>query len=366
MTRLTMFCLLSLLCIGAMGLVLPVDLLAGKPVVIEKPKPTHIEKDSMYIQLQRVGGVEEDIDDQNFFGRPMDIMPDDRGGFFVFDAILDKVFSFDKDLKLRKVFIDNGIGPFEIRKKEGSFNRIYFSRDGNLYVISPLSKKIISFTRDANPIKEFRLYTYPIAEFLPVVDKWGNLITISPTTYGIDILDKNQKLKYRLLNNGEVNTYLIKAPPYDPRAPLGEPTAMTDLQYDVLLDGRLLVYLSRSSTIYIFREGKLLKQANLWPERLFPKFLNRIEKSKKNPANIYTFVTMFGNFFVDKDNESFFYLSAGSLKGKQRVVYCFDLNFQLVHIYCFYPTDCERIVAKQNKVFYGVTDIGVALLKIKK
>ena len=360
-----MFCLLSLLCIGAMGLVLPVDLLAGKPVVIEKPKPTHIEKDSMYIQLQRVGSVEEDIDDQNFFGRPTSVMPDDRGGFFVFDAILDKVFSFDKNLKLRKAFIDHGIGPFEIRKKEGPYDRIYFSRDGNLYVISAQNQKIISFTSDAKPIREFRLYTYPIAAFLPVVDKSGNLFTISPTTYGIDVLDKNLKLKYRLLKNGEVNTYLMKAPTYDPYFPLGYPTGTSDLQYDVLLDGRLIVYSSRSSTIYIFKEGKLLKQANLWPERLFPEFLNRIEKSKTAPANMYRNVTLFANFFVDKDNESFFYLSAGSYKSK-RVLYCFDLNFQLVQIYFFYPTDCKRIVAKQNKVFYGVTEIGVALLKIKK
>ncbi len=366
MTRLTLFCLLSLLCIGAMGLVLPVDLLAGKPVVIENPKPTHIEKDSMYIQLQRVGGVEEDIDDQNFFGRPMDIMPDDRGGFFVFDSILDKIFSFDKDLKLRKVFIDHGIGPFEIRKKEGPFDRIYFSRDGNLYVISSQNHKIISFTSDAKPIREFRLYNYPIIAFLPVVDKSGNLFTISPTTYGIDVLDKNLKLRYSLLNKGEVNTWLIKSPRYDPHFPLGNPTCSGDLMYDVLLDGRLIVYFSRSSTIYIFKEGKLLKQANLWPERLFPEFLYQVEKAKKDPANIYTYVNMFWNFFVDKDNESFFYLFAASHKTKQRWVYCFDLNCQLVNIYYFYPTDCLRIVAKRNQTFYGVTEVGVALLKIKK
>ncbi len=362
MTRLTMFCLLSLLCIGTMGLVLQ----AGKPVVIEKPKPTHIEKDSMYIQLERVGGVEEDIDDQNFFGRPMDIMPDDRGGFFVFDAILDKVFSFDKDLKLRKVFIDNGIGPFEIRKKECSFNRIYFSCDGCLYVISPQNQKVISFTRDANPIREFRLYTYPVPEFLPVVDKFGNLITISPITYGIDVLDKNLKLKYSLLNNDEVNTWLMRSPPYDPQYSLGYPTSNIDLQYDVLFDGRLIVYLSRSSNIYIFKGGKLLKRANLWPERLFPDLLKNIEDRKKAPANMFRSATLFGNFFVDKDNESFFYLSAASHKSKQRWVYCFDLNFNLVHIYCFYPTDCKRIVAKRNQIFYGVTEMGVALLKIKK
>ncbi len=355
-----------LACIAAFWLIVPIGLNAGKPVLIKKPNPTHVEKDSMYIPLEKVAGIDEEIDDENFFARPMDLVTDDRGGFFVFDDILEKALSFGKDLKLRKVFLTLGNGPFEIMKKEPGVQRLYFSHDGNLYVISPFNNKIMSFTREATPIKEFRLPQYHIPQFIPVVDKAGNIYTYSPSNDGIDVLDKNLKIKYSLLKKGELDKYLIKAPPYDPHSPQKYSLDLGALVYDVLSDGRLLAYVARSSTLYIFKEEKLLKQFNIWPERAFPPFFQRIERRREKVKNKYTPVRMFISFFVDKDNESFFYLTTASIADNKKLVYRFTLDGRLDNIYYCPLKSVKRILAKRNQLFYGIGESDISIFKIKK
>ncbi len=355
-----------LACIAAFWLIVPIGLNAGKPVLIKKPNPTHVEKDSMYIPLEKVAGIDEEIDDENFFARPMDLVTDDRGGFFVFDHILEKIFSFGKDLKLRKVFLNLGNGPFEIMKKEPVIQRLYFSHDGHLYVISSFNKKIMSFTREATPIKEIRLPQYHVPQFTPVVDKAGNIYTYSPRNDGIDVLDKNLKIKYTLLNNGEMDKYLIKAPPDNPYPPKGYALNFVTLMYDVLPDGRLLVYVARSSILYIFKEGKLQKQYKIWPERTIPNLLLRIEKFKKRFKNEYIEVNLFNSFFVDKDNESFFYLTTSAKTDEQKLIYRFTLDGRLDNIYYFPFKSIRRILAKRNQLFYGVGESDISIFKIKK
>ncbi len=352
--------------IGAVWFVLPVGLIAGKPVVIKNPVPTHIEKDSMYIPLEKVGRIDEEIDEENFFARPQDIVTDDQGGFFVFDDLLTKVFSFGKDLKLRKVFLKHGQGPYEAMKKGNSYHSLYFSQNGYLYFIAPLNKKIIAFDRQAIPIKEIRLITYGGLSFIPVVDKFQNVYTISPITHGIDVLDKDLKLKYRLLDKGEVDQYLINAPWYDTRHPDAFPPSSLEIIFDVLSDGRLLVYLARASILYIFKEGKLLKQLKIWPERALIKCSDRIKKYQKRFKNNNTTVTMFGDFFVDKDNESFFYLFTARQGTKHAPVYKFDLQGVLRAIYYCQPNNVQRILAKRNQLFYGVEESSVSIFKSKQ
>jgi len=279
-------------------------------VLIENPKPTHIEKSGLYVPLKEVKVLHEEIDEENFLAKPWGIYPDDKKGFFVFDLILKKVFKFDKDFKLIKVFLKFGQGPSEIQKNREGLTKCYFAANNKFYVQAIHNKKIVEFDREGNHIKDYPLRNLRVSrQFVPVVDEEGNFYAPSTENEGIDVFDEKLKFKYTLLQKKDLNRRLFHLPKFDdPRvAVMTEKFANMEAIYDVLSDGRLVVFIPGSATIYIFRDGKQLKQFHVWPKEALKTLKSHVDKMKKEGEGFSA--NLFSHFYVDKDDDHFFYLS---------------------------------------------------------
>lgn len=338
-------------------------------VLIENIKTTHIETEAMYTPLEMVKEIEEEIDDDHFFAKPMAIAAAADGSFFVYDMLLTKILKFDKDYKLEKVFLNQGQGPSEIQKKTGGINKIYVTRNGLLTVAAPYNKKIVVFDGKGDFVKDIRMPYSGLVFFSPVMDEKGNIYTISEQNPGIDVLNKNGKLQYSLLSNEDYRHYLIHKPEFDKRI-LERGTGMESSQintiYDVLSDNRLLIYIKNASTVYLYKGKELKSKFHIWPEKAMEGYqasLKRlVEKFKAKNFEKY----MFDRFFVDKDNENYFYLNGlfAERKGKKvGLIYKFDLKGKLIDLY--YADRQVHFLAKRNNLFYGLFRGSVFIYKLK-
>jgi hypothetical protein len=332
-------------------------------VLIKDPKPTHVEKN--YTQLVKVKEIGEEIDDENFFAKPMDITTDDEGNFYVYDMLLMKILKFDKNYNLVKTFLEQGQGPGEILKKEGGKRKMYFSKDGHLYVRAPHNKKIIAFDKNGNHVKDIRIPLMDTIQFPPVVDPEGNYYTLSRMTNGIDVYDKNFKMKVTLLGKKQYDRFIVHKAKDDKKNRDFEPFPNTyNTGYDFVEGNRFIVYLANSSTVYLFKENKLVDHFDIWPEKALEGLRKHIERLKKRLKGENFGAYLSSSFFVDKDDEAFFYLDCRSHGEKKGILYKFDLSGKLITVY--YTDSDVTFMAKRDNLFYGLFKGQVFIYKINR
>jgi hypothetical protein len=336
-----------------------------KANVIKDPKPTHFEKPGHYIPLLKVKEIGPDIDDENFFARPFAIAADNEGGFFVQDTRLMQLFKFDKNYNLKKVFLKHGRGPGEISKRSAGLFLLRFSLDGHLYLTAPLNQKIIAFDKNGNFVRDIRLHNINRPSFPPVIDKEGNCYTISRKNPGIDVLDKKLGFKYTLLGKSDYNRHLLHCAKAD--HPQMQETIIygnSETRYDILSDGRLVVYLPNSSTVHIFKENKPVKHYDVWPQDALKNLKITFERRKKELGDENFSIYISSQFIIDKDNEKYFYISSYSYEDKKVLFYKFDLDGNLISIY--FTKIPLFLLEKRNDLFYGVVKGKVCILKSSK
>jgi hypothetical protein len=333
-------------------------------VLIKDIKPTHVEKDEQYVRLELVKEIEEEINEEYFFAKPMAITVDDEQNFYVYDMILMKAFQFDKDYDLIRVFLDKGQGPAEILLKRSGIRKLYFSSDGHLYINAPGNKKIIAFSKDIKHVRDIKFPLLNRAIFQPVVDKNGNIYMVSETQSGVDVLDSNLKLKYTLLDKKEYGRYILYRPDFHPKDDALWESTSDNTIYDVLSDNRVIVFLANSSMVYLFRGNRLLKKFHIWPEMALKRYRKTIDKLTKRLKDRKFLAYMFNDFFVDKDDEATFYLRGGKHGDKKGILYQFDLEGKLKHVY--YTTSSVKFLAKRNNLFYGLWRGSVYIYRVAR
>jgi len=341
------------------------NLLTNETEYIKNPSPTHVEK--KFVKLVKIKEISSNINDEHFMVRPISLTVDNKGNIFVFDLRIKKIFKFDKNYKFVKVFGRKGQGPGEFGL---NVCLIYFSKDGYLYVGDNINKKIIKFDTDGNHIKDFKL---PISAnlyggFLPVINNDGDCFVLNGINSSIDaynIYNKDIKNTYRLLNKNECNrSVVLKLRKQDYM--FWSMLTMSDLSYDMILDNRLIIYLARSSAIYIYKKKTLIKKFYIWPKNALELYKERIEHRKKNlKKNDLLILYMFYDFFVDKDNEKFFYLSCKGKGNKKEMLYKFDIEGNLIKIF-YSPVRVFWLKCKRNNLFYGIFKDNIYIFKEDK
>jgi hypothetical protein len=356
---------LVLAALTAIFLFLPTSLFPDKANVITDPKPTHFEKQEHYIELIKFKEIGPDFDDDHFFARPLALTADNEGGFFVLDTKLMKLFKFDKRFNLVKVFLEHGAGPGEISKKPAGLFLLRFAHDGHLYLTAPLNHKIIVFDKNGNFVRDIRLHNIIMPNFPPVIDKQGNFYTISRKNPGLDVLDKNLAFKYTLLSKGDFNRHLFHcAKGSHPRV---SEYIMHDngaTRYDILSDGRLIVYLPNSSTVHIFKGNQPVKHFDVWPQDALKNMKIELERRKKKHKDENFSIYLSTQFIIDKDNEKYFYIRSYSYEDKKILLYKFDLDGNLISI--FFTKSPFLLLEKRNNLFYGWSRETVSVLKVPK
>ena len=345
-------------------------LFEGEVQCIENPPPTHIEKPEHYAALEKVGEIAADIDDEHFMVMPWQFTGNKQGDIYIFDIRLQQIFKFDKNMKFVAVFGNTGQGPGEFSSRRGGgLKEMYFGYDDSLYVSDMGNNKIINFTANGKHARDIRLPVPAIATggFFPVIMPNGNFFIRTGLNCSIDaynINDWQMKKQYSLLSLKDFQRSVILK--VRKQEYLGwmfsEPLAV---QYDLIPENRLMVYLATTSTVFIFRGDRLEKTFNIWPKKVLDIYRKEIEKrGQKLKKNDSFSIFMFLNFFLDKDNENCFYLE-GRTDGsdKKRFLYQFDLNGNLVKV--LYLPVIARFAFKKNNLFYTVADDMIYIFKEK-
>jgi hypothetical protein len=337
------FCFISFL--------LSVNFFAGDIKVIKNPKPTHIEK--KYVSLKLVKEIRDEIDDEHFFVKPTYLVPDKDGFLYVFDAGLTRIFKLDKYLQFVKMFGRKGKGPGEMLGFFSNSPNMSLSPEGKLYVSSPGNRKIIVYSKDGKLEKDIRTPDdFRKLHYRPVLDIKGNIYVHSDKGGAVDILDSSARYLKTLLNPDAYKTFVLFPPP---KESIQDHTKNGPFNtfYDTLPDNGFIIYITQSSTVYLFKNQKLTRKFNVWPAKLLKKYKETVEKVKKEYPDYdmnRSSIPFCVSFFIDKDNEDYFYIESSL---GYRSLYKFNLKGELISVLQSKKED-GNFVAKQNGLFYGV------------
>jgi len=330
------------------------DLNAKDYEMIRDPKPTQSTQN--IVELVKVKEISGDLDDTHFFALPNNLAVDGDGNIYVYDRKLVKIFKFDNRYRLEKVFGNQGKGPGEMTRGDSGTKMMYIAKDGNLYVHSWTNRKIIVFSKEGKLVKEIRLpEDHDINSFCPVVDANGNIYTRSANGGAVDRFDQKMNQRYTFLNYDIYKKFIVFEP--FPATVAGRLyPCITNTFYDILSGNRLLIYIENSSSVYLFQCDKLIRQFNAWPARAIRArkiaAVATLKREKDKPSERNWYPPFMLNFFVDKDDERFFYIDPRGFE-KKRGLFKYDLKGNLLAAYTYYDGHA-RIMAKRNDLFYAL------------
>lgn len=342
------------------------------------PLATHFEVGLQCSQLVKIKEISSNYDDDVLLARPTALTVDSEKNLYIYDNMLVKISKFDKNYRLISSFMRSGRGPGESAggmTAEGGTHKIYYAHDSNLYVSDPLNNKVIVYSpTDGKHLKDIKLDKYGRDPFNPVVDSRGHLYALNNTGGIIDELDLNNKMTliHTYLDGRLSNNCLIfkrkyaEVLPKDVLKRMSYRPELSDVGYDVYRDNQLIVFLFNPSTLFIFKDQKLMLERNIYIQSVMDNYrkvaVKFLDGQKRIPHERKKFMgfspmTMFITFFVDKDDDRFFYLTEFY---ENLNVYMFNQRGDLIKVLSYptcYPDKQVFLYAKRNNLFYGL--IGV-------
>lgn len=337
---------------------------------IENPVPTHDETRSAVGELVLVKQIGPDIDEKHILARPSALTVNEQSELFVYDGMQRKVFKFNRNFKLVREFGGTGQGPGEFHPWGLGFYKINFEDNGRLYAADVHNGKLIEFDRDGNYVKDIRLDPENLKSFFPVRDEHGNFYTLAGENGAVDMFAPDMMKLHTFLSGEHYNRFVVYKPkpvPFKSKK-VADVFTLPDLlntYYDALSGNRFIIYISHSSTVYLFKNKKLVRQFDILPRSTMENYRKSVEDKRKlmkkrmaqvkSKPKIQTlgYWPMFASFFIDRDSEKYFYLLDYDSLYRMRL-FKFDLSGKLVRV-LYAPQGIKgNIFAVRNNLFYGL------------
>lgn len=330
------------------------------------PEPTHTLNGVPCGKLKVVKEISPDFDEDLFFAIPfkMTVGPKDKNNgfiFYVYDFKLVKIFMFNEKFKYIGQFLTQGQGPSEILPGSPGNIGLATAPDGTLFVSDPVANKLIHFSATGKYLKDIKLSNQLRSDrdFPPIYDEQGYLYMYSSNKGIVDKIDGKMNVVHTYLDYKLNGRYVIFKPRNNyKRFPEFEYIAnQQNVSYDILTDGRLLIYLLRSSAMYIFEKDRLIRNFDILIDQVLTSYKKKAEaaaeEQKNLGAHIFRHEIMFGNFFVDKDAPYFYLMSHEA--NSTLTLYKFDLKGKLVKMV---DNIKAQIFAKRHGLFFGISGAG--------
>lgn len=160
----------------------------------------------------------------------------------------------------------------------------------------------------------------------------------------------------------------------------------SSVYYDLLPKNRFIIYLTYSSTMYLFENFERIKSMDIIPEGAMRTWLNEISEGKETEKKIkkemskknldsqqvvsFGYFPLFKEFFIDKDDQEHFYLRGYKNREENcEVLYKFDLDGRLIKVLYYSIGDIEdycNIHEKRNNLFYGLGGNNIYIFQEEK
>jgi len=333
----------------------------GKVIFIEEPKITHTEKNVPVSELVVKKIIESDYDDNVFFAKPVSLVSDEAGGIYIYDYVLKTILKFDKNFKFERRFVQEGRGPGEISSMGSGFHKLYYTPKptGKLFIRDNMNKKISIYSPKGKHIEDRRIGEIYRRPFQPVVDGEGNYYMTSVDGGIVDKYSPDMTKLHTYLDEKLNHKFVVYKPYFDHKRFTDYFTpSIENTFYDVVAGKRLIIYLSRPSTVFVFKEKSLERQFNILLESPIRVFRQRMEERREKLSKMGRRLTsrakMFSSFIIDKDDEQHFYLTG--INEEQRLR-CYKFNFEgkLIEISMTKILYKCVIFEKRNNYFYGLS-----------
>lgn len=353
----------------------------GKFQLLENPTPTFVETEKDGKTLDYCGTLPDPQEGGKiFFTRPVSFTADPEGNFYIYDAKQIKILKYNKDLQYIHSIGNRGEGPGDFKIDTYS-SRVILRFVGNyLYAYNTMGKKVMLFDRDLKYIQEFRLKERDIDNIF-AADECGNFY-FRHCTSGIWVYDQTMNLKGKMLSDMSLIQFPYELPHEgEIKNPFNYVFLLLDL--DVTADNTLIAHSKMTGQLFFMKDLKLIKTLCLYSQPLLDnhrKNLKELAKSvertrinlkkKGIPDSGFSSISMYVSFFLDRDDERFFFLQYFHRPRREVLLYRFNLqgNFN-----CYYSIplagdddDPGLFHIKKNRTFLTSTMSGKVLIYKEK
>lgn len=320
------------------------------PFRVIQPQPTCHE--TVYRELVQVRQSRDDIRTKHFLVKPWSLAADRFGNVFALDQDQYIVIKYSPELKCMTAFGRVGQGPGEFGRM-GPVGMLEMTLQGDeLLVGDRLNGKVLRFDLNGTFRGERKLrYSRP-AGIRALTDPAGNYYIAAREKSLIDVYDRNGNRSHSILGeNALFDTLFMK--PEGTSESLRR--AYRAIDYEMAGD-KLLIYVRRAATLYVWQAGRLQKTLRLWPQNGLALYRREITRFKKRTSTVGSLG--FGRMFLDGDDPRFVYIRFFSGSPENRcLVYRYDLSGRL-HEVLYIPLPVEDrtrgIECKRNGLFYAL------------
>lgn len=338
--------------------------------VIKDPKPNLKEKN--YTQLIKVGEIIDEIAKDEFLFLPSSVTMDNENNLFIYDLLQAKVLKFDSSLEFIKSFGGLGRGPGEFAGKGRGYEVfLNVTRDDRLLAHDMMARKISVFDTDGKFIKHILNTESRGPSFLkPFIDIDGHLVHQAFKDDRVDVFNDKGETLYSIMHRGKKKEILF----IEDRVSKGAEEFFKkmpffyygdELKMRITADGRLLLYFDYSATMHVvnLKDKKRTKTFRIWPEKAIRIRRPMVEKNKIG------YHSLFGELFLDRDQDDTFYLDFGLNEDNSRhYIYKMNLGGDLIEV--LYISKEERsylkFLLKQNNLFLARLGEKIIIYKEEK
>lgn len=330
--------------------------------LLKMPKPTYFVKGVPTSTLEMVKEIKLDPHQDLFFAVPWDVKASKKTGWlYIYDAKMLRIYIFDEKYRYIRHFLDKGLGPGEVNSSSALSIMFHPARNGNIYVTDSTQDRFLQFSPTGKYIDGRRMNRRGNlnSPFTPISDKNGFFYGYSLNNGIVDMLDSEMKCVHSFLDKKLNERFVIYKPSFKmfedfpPSANFWTSPGSSNTYYAITSDERLLIYLFRSSTAYLFRGKKLERKFEILIDSVLPLYKKRAEEAYRRQINLKNKMVvtslMFLSCFVDGD-EPYFYLNFPEEVGN--LLFKFDLKGNLVRII---KSNYATIKTKVNGLYYGIS-----------
>jgi len=351
-------------------LIFSISLFPSDVTVLKDVNPTMVEKN--FKSLVKVKELGPDLGNDHYLFSPFSFVMGSRNTLYVYDRLQNKVILLDADGNYIKSFGRQGPGPGEFVGK-GKLHMVFLSCNGErIYANDTRGFKVSIFDKDGKFIRHYKYKDFTFSGYIADVE--GNLIFQDTDNEVFRVFNETNETLFTYPMGKRKIEYLFYEPSFTFSRKKRYKFFPTELLMKLTKDQKLLIYFVPSSTLLVVKDKKLIQEIRVWPKEALEQYREKVSGSSKMTSKRGRFKgrgrkvhRVFGNLFVDGDDENIVYFQSG-INETRGIISLYRVNLQghLVDVLTIPAKQGDpftSFLVKQNGKFYAKHDDKIVIYR---